>query len=229
MLPNLLVGLSYIYGIAQRSLAPTGWLACAWTSRDCAFDHGSVSSNRGSHLFAQVLFPIHTCSHCKHEPTSWTSPLFPAPRSACEASEGTRRERRRAGCHGSCCDPRLVIVQKLDEEEIEEIREAFNLFDTDGNGVLAWVAECVLGVGGGRLPGSHHAPIHVCCAGAIDVKELKAAMRALGFTVKKAEIRRMISEIDKDENGSVDLNEFMEMMTGKMVRDGGPLLLPLPS
>ena len=59
-----------------------------------------------------------------------------------------------------------------------------------------------------------------CCAGAIDVKELKAAMRALGFTVKKAEIRRMISEIDKDENGSVDLNEFMEMMTGKMVRDG---------
>jgi len=54
-------------------------------------------------------------------------------------------------------------------------------------------------------------------------------MRALGFTVKKAEIRRMISEIDKDENGSVDLNEFMEMMTGKMVRDGGPLLLPLPS
>lgn len=43
-------------------------------------------------------------------------------------------------------------------------------------------------------------------------------MRALGFTVKKAEIRRMISEIDKDENGSVDFNEFVEMMTGKMVR-----------
>lgn len=29
------------------------------------------------------------------------------------------------------------------------------------------------------------------------MKELKAAMRALGFTVKKAEIRRMIAEIDK--------------------------------
>ena len=59
----------------------------------------------------------------------------------------------------------------------------------------------------------------MCCgAGEIDVKELKAAMRALGFTVKKAEIRRMISEIDKDENGSVDFNEFVEMMTGKMVR-----------
>lgn len=76
---------------------------------------------------------------------------------------------------------------KLDDEELEEIREAFNLFDTDGNGT-------------------------------IDVKELKAAMRALGFTIKKAEIRRMIAEIDKDESGTVDFNEFVEMMTGKMVR-----------
>lgn len=27
-----------------------------------------------------------------------------------------------------------VCVQKLDDEELEEVREAFNLFDTDGNG-----------------------------------------------------------------------------------------------
>ena len=50
------------------------------------------------------------------------------------------------------------------------------------------------------------------------MKELKAAMRALGFTVKKAEIRRLIADLDKDENGSVDFNEFVGMMTGKMVR-----------
>lgn len=61
-------------------------------------------------------------------------------------------------------------------------------------------------------------------AGHIDVKELKAAMRALGFTVKKAEIRRMISDIDKDENGTVDFNEFVEMMTGKMVPKQQPQL-----
>ena len=43
---------------------------------------------------------------------------------------------------------------------MEEIKEAFNLFDTEGKGN-------------------------------IDVRELKAAFRALGFQVKKAEIRQM--------------------------------------
>jgi len=76
---------------------------------------------------------------------------------------------------------------KLDEEQLSELREAFNLFDTDSSGT-------------------------------IDVKELKAAMRALGFTVKKAEIRKMISEIDKDESGTVEFNEFVDMMTGRMAQ-----------
>jgi centrin-1 len=43
-------------------------------------------------------------------------------------------------------------------------------------------------------------------------------MRALGFQVKKADVRKMIGDIDKDENGTVDFNEFVDMMTGKMVR-----------
>ena len=55
----------------------------------------------------------------------------------------------------------------LDGEQLEEVREAFNLFDTDGSG-------------------------------SIEVKELKAAMRALGFQVKKAEIRKMVADVDKD-------------------------------
>merc|ERR1711959_600599 len=70
----------------------------------------------------------------------------------------------------------------LTEEQIEEIREAFNLFDADNSG-------------------------------AIDVRELKAAMRALGFEVKKEELKKMINDIDNDGNGSI---EFLEMMTGKM-------------
>jgi centrin-1 len=81
----------------------------------------------------------------------------------------------------------LSFCQGLDEEAMEEIRESFNLFDTDGSG-------------------------------SIDAKELKAAMRALGFQVKKAEIRQMISDIDKDASGSIEFDEFVEMMTGKMVR-----------
>merc|ERR1712146_240550 len=72
----------------------------------------------------------------------------------------------------------------LSEEQIEEIREAFNLFDADNSG-------------------------------AIDVRELKAAMRALGFEVKKEELKKMISDIDNG-NGSIEFQEFLEMMTGKM-------------
>merc|ERR1712196_177055 len=77
----------------------------------------------------------------------------------------------------------------LSEEQIEEIREAFNLFDADNSG-------------------------------AIDVRELKAAMRALGFEVKKEELKKMISDIDNDGNGSIEFQEFLEMMTGKMGEKG---------
>merc|ERR1712146_178106 len=76
----------------------------------------------------------------------------------------------------------------LTEEQIEEIREAFNLFDADNSG-------------------------------AIDVRELKAAMRALGFEVKKEELKKMISDIDNDGNGSIEFQEFLEM-TGKMGEKG---------
>ena len=74
---------------------------------------------------------------------------------------------------------------KFSEEQIEEIREAFNLFDTDGSG-------------------------------SIDYKELKAAMRALGFETKKEEMQKIIDEIDADGSGEIEFPEFMQMMTGKM-------------
>ncbi|TMW64832.1 hypothetical protein Poli38472_008999 [Pythium oligandrum] len=77
------------------------------------------------------------------------------------------------------------VKKALDEEDLEEIKEAFRLFDSDGSGT-------------------------------IDVRELKAAMRALGFHVKKAEIRQMVADIDKDESGTIDQDEFIEMMTDKM-------------
>jgi len=71
------------------------------------------------------------------------------------------------------------------EEQIDEIREAFNLFDTDGSG-------------------------------AINYRELKAAMRALGFDTNKEEMKRIIDEIDADGSGEIEFPEFMQMMTGKM-------------
>lgn len=76
--------------------------------------------------------------------------------------------------------------QGLDEEAMEEIKEAFNLFDTDGKG-------------------------------SIDVRELKAAFRALGFQVKKAEIRQMFIDMDKDlSSATISYDEFVEMVTPRM-------------
>merc|ERR1712159_401393 len=72
---------------------------------------------------------------------------------------------------------------QLSEEQLDEIREAFSLFDSDASG-------------------------------AIDVRELKAAMRALGFEVKNEELKKMVSDIDG--NGTIEFSEFLQMMTGKM-------------
>uniref|UniRef100_A0A3Q3LB07 Centrin 4 n=1 Tax=Labrus bergylta TaxID=56723 RepID=A0A3Q3LB07_9LABR len=73
----------------------------------------------------------------------------------------------------------------LTEEQKQEIKEAFDLFDTEGSG-------------------------------SIDVKELKVAMRALGFEPKKEEIKKMISDIDKEGSGTIDFSAFLSMMTLKM-------------
>ena len=54
--------------------------------------------------------------------------------------------------------------------------------------------------------------------GTIDPKELKAAMQSLGFEAKNQTIYQMIADIDKDGNGSIDFDEFLDMMTAKMVR-----------
>jgi centrin-1 len=52
--------------------------------------------------------------------------------------------------------------------------------------------------------------------GTIDPKELKAAMQSLGFEAKNQTIYQMIADIDKDGNGSIDFDEFLDMMTAKM-------------
>ncbi len=66
------------------------------------------------------------------------------------------------------------------------------------------------------------------CAGSIDAKELKVAMRALGFEPKKEEIKKMIADIDKDGTGTIDFQEFLGMMTAKMVRVCGCLPVAVP-
>uniref|UniRef100_A0A2I3FYB9 EF-hand domain-containing protein n=1 Tax=Nomascus leucogenys TaxID=61853 RepID=A0A2I3FYB9_NOMLE len=53
-------------------------------------------------------------------------------------------------------------------------------------------------------------------SGTIDVKELKVAMRALGFEPRKEEMKKMISEMDKEGTGKISFNDFLAVMTQKM-------------
>merc|ERR1739844_642813 len=48
--------------------------------------------------------------------------------------------------------------------------------------------------------------------------ELKVAMRALGFEPKKEEIQKMISDVDDDGSGTIGYEEFLKMMTHKILK-----------
>ncbi|NWW77592.1 CETN1 protein, partial [Climacteris rufus] len=97
-----------------------------------------------------------------------------------EAS-GFRKPSLGAASQRQTASPRLGLPQ----EQRRQIREAFELFHTDGSG-------------------------------SIDVQELKVAMRALGFEPKKEEIKKIISDVDKEGTGKISFNDFLAVMTQKM-------------
>lgn len=82
--------------------------------------------------------------------------------------------------------PTKKIRNELTEEQRQEIKEAFDLFDSEGTGK-------------------------------IDAKELKVAMRALGFEPKKEEVRRILQDIDKHGDGTISFDDFMEIMSVKVL------------
>lgn len=53
-------------------------------------------------------------------------------------------------------------------------------------------------------------------SGKIDVKELKVAIRALGFEPKKEEIKKMIADIDPEGSGKLSYEDFLSLMSAKM-------------
>ncbi|CAI8026539.1 Centrin-3 [Geodia barretti] len=48
---------------------------------------------------------------------------------------------------------------------------------------------------------------------ALDYHELKVAIRALGFDVKKADVQKIMNDFDKDDSGKISLADFTEIMT----------------
>ncbi|RWS09418.1 troponin C-like protein, partial [Leptotrombidium deliense] len=75
------------------------------------------------------------------------------------------------------------LVEEDAEAMQEELREAFRLYDKEGNGY-------------------------------IKTSDLREIMRALDDKLTEDELDEMIAEIDTDGSGTVDFDEFMEMMAG---------------
>jgi centrin-1 len=77
----------------------------------------------------------------------------------------------------------------LNEDQMDELREAFGLFDSDNKGAL-------------------------------DARELKAAIRAMGFDVKKDQVRKMMQDIGREPNQLISQPDFFEIMRDKMHEKG---------
>ena len=73
----------------------------------------------------------------------------------------------------------------LTDEQVAEFKEAFSLFDKDGDGKIT-------------------------------TKELGTVMRSLGQNPTEAELQDMINEVDQDKNGSIEFDEFLNLMSRKM-------------
>ncbi|CAD8178376.1 unnamed protein product [Paramecium pentaurelia] len=56
-------------------------------------------------------------------------------------------------------------------------------------------------------------------SGSIDESELRNAMKALGFNASKEEVQKMVEQIDRDGSGTIEFQEFVEMMKKKMLED----------
>lgn len=78
---------------------------------------------------------------------------------------------------------------ELTEEQKTEIREAFDLFDADGSGTID-VKELKVS--------NKHSSMRTLPTSKI---HFQVAMRALGFEPKKEEIKKMISDIQKENAG----------------------------
>ncbi|CAJ1947730.1 unnamed protein product [Sphenostylis stenocarpa] len=109
------------------------------------------------------------------------------------------------------------MADQLTDDQISEFKEAFSLFDKDGDGsrsLMLSVFDCILKIAVfvdrsliRKLQDSD------CC---ITTKELGTVMRSLGQNPTEAELQDMINEVDADGNGTIDFPEFLNLMAKKM-------------
>lgn len=75
--------------------------------------------------------------------------------------------------------------EDLSNNQIDEFREAFEMFDKDGDGTIS-------------------------------PAELEAVMNSIGMQPTAEEIAEMIADVDEDQSGSIDFDEFLVMMKTRM-------------
>ncbi|CAG7879694.1 unnamed protein product [Brassica rapa] len=115
------------------------------------------------------------------------------------------------------------MADQLTDDQISEFKEAFSLFDKDGDGIIFFppdpslldifffISLC--------NPSLFYLNSFIhwgVVAGCITTKELGTVMRSLGQNPTEAELQDMINEVDADGNGTIDFPEFLNLMARKM-------------
>ena len=85
--------------------------------------------------------------------------------------------------------PPVKHRRALHQDQLDELREAFNLFDGGQKGFL-------------------------------DCRELKAAIRAIGYDIRKEQVRKMVCDNGKDPSEAILFDDFVAMMREKLHEKG---------
>jgi len=102
---------------------------------------------------------------------------------------------------------------ELTEPQRAEIRQAFDLFDNDGQGARSSALHRFAVLTGGKVLKLGTAWL---CTGVIGADALKVVLRALGFEPGKEEVKALIASTDSTGSGLVDFNEFLEILINHM-------------
>lgn len=65
------------------------------------------------------------------------------------------------------------------------------------------------------------------CAGQIEAGDLLVALRSLGFEPRKDEVKKLMSDNDKDNSGKINKPQFLEIFRAKWVSLSLPPTAPI--